>query len=247
MQCTRHGIAAGPDGQCALCRRETTPPGSNGGKRVIGLSVLGLALIGVALVLARPLGALPSPAFSVTRTPPRITAEPEAVETAGEREPEPEPLAVAERGTDELAADTPSPSLSAEREATASAPAVSASAVDATPSPSASQARPTDAVLTSAIRATPIVMFSTDWCGVCARARAFMNANGLRYSERDIDRDTNARDELKRRTGKASIPTIEIDGELLTPGFSEREIMSAVAASAKRRLGIDELEVRRIR
>jgi glutaredoxin 3 len=88
-------------------------------------------------------------------------------------------------------------------------------------------------------------MYSTAWCPVCAEARAFMNANGLSYSERDIDKDKNARDDLKRLTGKASIPTIEVDGELLTPGFSEQKVTAAVAASTKRRLGIKDLEIRR--
>lgn len=247
MQCAKHGIAAGPDGQCALCRREATPTANGGGsKRLIWLAALGLALITVALVLARALGALSSPSFTVTRSAPRIVAETPATETETETKPELEPVAEPEPAAGEPAADTtPAPDLSAEPEATA--PAVSASAAEATPSPSpsASQARPTDAALASAIRATPIVMFSTGWCGVCTRARAFLNANGLRYSERDIDHDNNARDELKRRTGKASIPTIEIDGELLTPGFSEQAIMAAVATSAKRRLGIDKLEIRR--
>jgi glutaredoxin len=87
-------------------------------------------------------------------------------------------------------------------------------------------------------------MFSTDWCTVCQRARTFMDANGLRYSERDIDRDANAREELKRLTGKASIPTIEVDGQLLAPGFSEQKIMAAVAASTKRRLGVEAIDVR---
>jgi len=200
----------------------------------------------VALVLARPLGALSTPSFSVTRTAPRIVAEAPAPEAEAEAQPEPEPAADPQPSGGEPVADgAPSPDLPTEPEAAASAPAVSASAANATPSPSASQARPTDAALASAIRATPIVMFSTGWCAVCVRARAFLDANGLRYSERDIDRDINARDELKRRTGKASIPTLEIDGELLTPGFSEQKIMAAVAASAKRRLGIDKLEIRR--
>jgi glutaredoxin len=97
----------------------------------------------------------------------------------------------------------------------------------------------------SAVSATPIVMFSTGWCGACARARAFLSANGLRYSERNIDHDPNAREELKRRTGKSSIPTIEVDGQLLNPGFSQGAIMAAVARSVERRLGVDGIEIRR--
>jgi glutaredoxin 3 len=124
------------------------------------------------------------------------------------------------------------------------APGTSAEATQAAPAPSASRVKPTEAALTSALRATPITMFTTDWCPVCQRARAFLTENGMTFTERDIDRDERARDELKRRTGKSSIPTIEVDGKLLEPGFSEGAVMAAVAASVKRRLGVDAVEVK---
>jgi glutaredoxin len=121
--------------------------------------------------------------------------------------------------------------------------AVGPSASAQSPQPKSAGA-PTQAALTNALRTTPIVMFSTDWCPVCERARAFLSANGLTYTERDIDHDERAREELQRRTGKSSIPTIEVDGKLLTPGFSQREVMGAVAASVQRRLGVEGVEVR---
>jgi glutaredoxin len=166
------------------------------------------------------------------------------VEASVEREAPTEPSRVA---TEEDAPDASLPPSSTDPELapSPSAPDSALAAAPPSPAPSASQARPTEQALASAIRGTPITMFSTGWCGVCARARAFLAANDLRYSERDIDHDANAREELKRRTGKASIPTFEIDGELLTPGFSEQAVMAAVAKSAQRRLGVEKLELRR--
>jgi glutaredoxin len=194
-------------------------------------------LLIVGLVLARPLVHPPE-----TPAPlPAVAEEPRTAEAMAELEPSlaPTPLAEAQaepqpdaaRGLDSAqppsdSAASPEPSL----------PAASA-ALAPSAAPSASQARPTQAALASAVRSTPIVMFSTSWCPVCQTARAFLGANGLSYSERDIDRDANAREELKRRSGSASIPTLEVDGELLTPGFSSPAIMSAVAKSAQRRLG----------
>lgn len=249
MQCETHGIAAGPDGRCALCRREASGRGASvapSRRPVLLLSVLGLGLATVAVVLARPLFA---PSNTLVLTPQLASATPTPV---AEPEPEPEPEAAETEVKPEEPVAAESPPTAAEAPATpepadsalALAPSASASAAGATPSPSASVAKPTQAALTNAVRATPIVMFSTDWCPVCKTARAFLAANDLSYTERDIDHDDRARDELKRRTGKSSIPTLEVDGKLLTPGFSEQAIMAAVAQSAQRRLGVDKIEIR---
>jgi len=251
MQCTKHGIAAGPDGRCVICRRDATPDAASGERRLLSLGIISLALVTVSLVLARPWRDRFSPAVAVASRAPSIVAEFPPQELPRTSEPAADPLPVADQPAVRAAArsfDAPAEAelaASATATALAPAPAVSASAAVPNPSPSASQARPSDAALASAIRATPIVMFSTSWCAVCTRARAFLSANGLRYSERDIDRDQSAHDELKRRTGRSAIPTIEVDGQLLTPGFSERAIMGAVASSAQRRLGVERIEVRR--
>jgi glutaredoxin 3 len=86
-------------------------------------------------------------------------------------------------------------------------------------------------------------MFATTSCPVCTRARAFLNANGLRSEERDIDRDERARAELKRLTGKASVPTFLVDGVLVGPGFSESSLTRALVSSTEKRLGVRGLEV----
>lgn len=249
MRCSKHGIVAGPDGQCVVCRRESTPAASSRSNRLIYLVVGGFVLVTTALVLARSFGARKSSAVSVVPVASSIVAEAPAPRPAPTPAPTPTPVAepwpaATQRRLPDSAVPAAVVSAVPELAASASAPAGSASALAASPSPSASQARPSEAALASAIRATPIIMFSTGWCGVCTRARAFLSANGLSYVERDIDHDPNARDELKRRTGKSSIPTIEVDGQLLTPGFSEQAIMAAVASSVKRRLGVDGVVIR---
>ncbi|HEY3235945.1 MAG TPA: glutaredoxin family protein [Polyangiaceae bacterium] len=71
----------------------------------------------------------------------------------------------------------------------------------------------------------------------------FRAENCPSYRERDIDRDQEARVELKRRTGGSSIPTLEIDGELLQPGFSEQSVERALLASVERRLGVTGIRI----
>jgi glutaredoxin len=113
---------------------------------------------------------------------------------------------------------------------------------------SASAARPpvppsTEQVQT-ALQSVPIVMFSTSWCPTCARARSFLQANGIRYTERDIDHDEAALEELKRRSGNTLIPTFDIDGTMLRSGFDSNAIASTLAASVERRLGVKGISVR---
>ena len=56
-----------------------------------------------------------------------------------------------------------------------------------------------------------VEMYSTMWCGYCARARALLNKKGVSFE--DIDIDTSRRDEMIARAGgRTSVPQIFIDG-----------------------------------
>ena len=56
-----------------------------------------------------------------------------------------------------------------------------------------------------------VEMYSTMWCGYCARARTLLNKKGVRFE--DIDVDTSRRDEMIARAGgRTSVPQIFIDG-----------------------------------
>ncbi|MCW2990118.1 MAG: glutaredoxin [Solirubrobacterales bacterium] len=68
--------------------------------------------------------------------------------------------------------------------------------------------------------ASRIVMYSTDHCSFCMRAKALLQARGLEYEELNLERDPDGRQELARRTGMMSFPQILIDGELVG-GFME--------------------------
>lgn len=120
---------------------------------------------------------------------------------------------------------------------------MNAQAVPAVTAPAAALTMPSREQVAEAVRATPIVLFSTSWCPVCQKARAFLRANGLGYVERDIDRDEAARSELERRSGRTSIPTLEIDGRMLTPGLNPTAVMQAVAASVERKLHVSGIAV----
>lgn len=58
-----------------------------------------------------------------------------------------------------------------------------------------------------------VEMYSTMWCGYCARARALLHRKGVTFEDIDIDTDGTKRDEMIRRAGgRRTVPQIFIDG-----------------------------------
>lgn len=58
-----------------------------------------------------------------------------------------------------------------------------------------------------------VEIYSTMWCGYCARARALLQKKGVSFDEIDVETDTARRDEMiKRAGGRMTVPQIFIDG-----------------------------------
>jgi glutaredoxin 3 len=56
-------------------------------------------------------------------------------------------------------------------------------------------------------------MYTTMWCGYCARARGLLQKKGVAFEEIDVESDSSKREEmLQRANGRTSVPQIFIDG-----------------------------------
>ena len=64
-----------------------------------------------------------------------------------------------------------------------------------------------------------LIMYSADWCGVCTRAKRYMDRKGIAYDERDVD-DPSIKREMVEKAGPGGIPVFDADGQILR-GFSE--------------------------
>ena len=240
MRCEIHDLATGPDGRCALCLTSLRVEQSREGLRLGFGIMLGAAVVMVALLgygafrraekaqSERP--AVAAEALVHSAAPIATQVSPPSRAVALEPSPFPTP-----------------PSAPVAATSVPSAPASSLVATAAPPNAagSARAAGPTPEQIHAALIATPIVMFTAEWCSVCRRAHAFLQANGLSCTDRDIDRDPAALSELKARTGRSAVPTLEIDGDLERPGFSERSVERALARSVERRLGVTHLSIQR--
>lgn len=58
-----------------------------------------------------------------------------------------------------------------------------------------------------------IEIYTQDWCGYCARAKALLDKKGASYREIDAPNGTPAREEARRRSGGGgTVPQIFIGG-----------------------------------
>ena len=58
-----------------------------------------------------------------------------------------------------------------------------------------------------------VVIYSSMWCGYCARAKSLLDRKGVAYEDIDVDADTARRDEMMQRAGgRRTVPQIFIDG-----------------------------------
>ncbi len=71
-----------------------------------------------------------------------------------------------------------------------------------------------------------VILYATDWCGYCRKAKEFFDANGIAYSEFNIDNNAAARQEFERLGGRG-VPLVVI-GETVIRGYSEEAMKSAL-------------------
>ena len=58
-----------------------------------------------------------------------------------------------------------------------------------------------------------VEIYSTMFCGYCARAKALLEKKGVAYENIDVLEDTSRRDEMVTRAGgRTTVPQIFIDG-----------------------------------
>jgi len=239
MQCAVHGLATAPDGRCVVCRREERARQTRGHRSLGAVLVAGAAMLCVLAIAPRLIRR--DAAVSVVqpaRVAEELVASADTVQTIVPGTDTAQPMH-ASPSRESVLSLTQAGSLGA------AVPQPSGPAPPKTSPPAApSAAPPSGEQIQAALRGVPIVMFSTSWCPTCARARSFLQANGIPYAERDIDHDNAALQELKHRSGDTLIPTFDIDGKMLRSGFDPSAIASTLAASVERRLGVSGIRVR---
>lgn len=74
-----------------------------------------------------------------------------------------------------------------------------------------------------------VVLYGTDWCGVCTQTRAWLNANGIAFSDIDVEKDPEGR-HMIRELAIGGYPTLYVGyqrGEGFNPQWLEKTIKQA--------------------
>jgi mycoredoxin len=62
-----------------------------------------------------------------------------------------------------------------------------------------------------------VTLYSAPWCGYCRIAKRFLTENNVSYTEINIDEDEDAARRVEQwNNGNRTIPTLDIDGAILT-------------------------------
>jgi mycoredoxin len=62
-----------------------------------------------------------------------------------------------------------------------------------------------------------VTLYSAPWCGYCRVAKRFLTENNVSYTEINIDEDEDAARRIEQwNNGNRTIPTLDIDGAILT-------------------------------
>lgn len=57
-----------------------------------------------------------------------------------------------------------------------------------------------------------IEIYTTMWCGYCARAKSLLEKKGASYEETDVMEDAAKRAEMRERSQRTTVPQIFING-----------------------------------
>lgn len=123
------------------------------------------------------------------------------------------------------------------RESEAPKPAAPAARDDATSNVNAARARrELEAQEIANLRErVDVVVYYTSWCPACRKLRAYLAERGIRSTEYDIENDSAAKTRQRALNPRGSIPTVEIEGQVLV-GFNPQRIEAAIDRAARARL-----------
>ena len=81
--------------------------------------------------------------------------------------------------------------------------------------------------------ATSVIMYSAAWCGVCKKARKFMQKEGIPFVEHDIEKNQSAAQELAQKSKRQGIklggvPVFDVGGQMMG-GFDPNRLKQLIA------------------
>ncbi len=74
-----------------------------------------------------------------------------------------------------------------------------------------------------------ITIYSATWCAFCHSAKDYLDKLGVKYTDKDIEKDVKAAQESMEKSQQTGIPVLDIDGTIVI-GFDKPKIDAALKA-----------------
>ncbi|MCL5113511.1 MAG: NrdH-redoxin [Patescibacteria group bacterium] len=68
-----------------------------------------------------------------------------------------------------------------------------------------------------------VTTYTTTWCSFCHAAKDYLNKIGVKYEDKDVEKDIEAGKEAFTKSGQRGIPVIDIAGDIIV-GFDRPRI-----------------------
>jgi glutaredoxin 3 len=75
-----------------------------------------------------------------------------------------------------------------------------------------------------------VIVYSASWCAFCRSAKDYLNKLGVKYTEKDVEKDPGAAKETIDKSNQMGIPVLDIDGTIIV-GFDRPKIDSALKSA----------------
>jgi glutaredoxin len=80
--------------------------------------------------------------------------------------------------------------------------------------------------------APQVIIYGAEWCGACHQAAEYLTKRGIRFVEKDIEKDSGAEREMRAKLAKAGlpgggIPVIDVGGNVMV-GFLPSKVEAAL-------------------
>lgn len=78
-----------------------------------------------------------------------------------------------------------------------------------------------------------VTVYSAPWCAFCHAAKEYLNKLGVKYEDKDVEKDIKFAQEAVGKSGQMGIPVIDIDGDIII-GFDRPKIDTALLKHAQK-------------
>lgn len=72
-----------------------------------------------------------------------------------------------------------------------------------------------------------VTVYSATWCAFCHAAKEYLDKLGVKYTDKDVEKDPAAGLEAVNKSGQRGIPVLDVGGEVII-GFDRPRIDAAL-------------------